>query len=114
MNCKDCGKPIHEYELHGTSSWGHDSLNDALVCPGTENIQPQFPEPGMFGTLTEDERLALNLKLGKWAHELHVVGHTIAQVAFANREYDGLLWDYREQYAATRAELVELRRELVA
>ena len=42
--CKDCGAPVHEYEVDGEPSWGHDSLNAVLTCPGTENITPQFPE----------------------------------------------------------------------
>lgn len=35
--CKDCGTQVHPVVICacGQSAWGHDSLADALNCPGT-------------------------------------------------------------------------------
>ena len=66
----------------------------------------------MFNTLTHDERLALWYKLHGWAHEFYAVGHTLARVALSDGDYSSPLWDRRQQYVDTRADLCDLIAEL--
>jgi len=67
----------------------------------------------MFDTLTQDERDALNHKLADWAHNFHLVGHTLARIALVDHDPHSVLWDKREPYRLAWAELCDLRAELV-
>lgn len=65
----------------------------------------------MFDMLTRDERLALARKLVGWLCAFGDVSHTLARVALANGEVDGILWDRREQYLDITHELQEFYAE---